>query len=137
MADLSNKTFIGTGWSFPPTFYKAKPGVEMVSGLEDIKQSLQILLNTAIGERVMQAEYGSILEKMLFEPLNTSVTSYLQESITNSIYYHEPRIKPDLLDFEVKPNEGLVEVTVSFTVNETNTRSNVVFPFYLNEATNI
>ena len=36
------KSFLGRGWSFPPTFRKEMADIEMVSKEEDIRQSLQI-----------------------------------------------------------------------------------------------
>ncbi len=57
------KSFLGTGWAFPVTFDK-KPecAVRMVSEVEDIEQSLTLLLSTRPGERVMRPDYGCNLE---------------------------------------------------------------------------
>ena len=38
------KSFLGTGWSFPPTFHIESKGVQMVSDEVDIKQSIEIFL---------------------------------------------------------------------------------------------
>ncbi len=62
----TDQPFLGTGWSFPPAFTKGGAEVEMVSGAEDIHQSLQILLSTRLGERVMQDEFGCDLHSVLF-----------------------------------------------------------------------
>lgn len=137
MAEEIQKSFIGTGWSFPPTFSKSDKGVEMVSGLEDIKQSLYILLSTKLGERIMQPRYGSILEQLLFEPINTSFKAHVKDALKDAIYYHESRIEPINVLFEVQAEEGKLEVTIEFKVRENNTRTNVVFPFYLKEGINI
>ena len=42
------KSFLGRGWSFPPTFSKEKADIEMVSKEEDIRQSLIIFFNTKL-----------------------------------------------------------------------------------------
>ena len=55
---LADSSFLGTGWSFPPTFRKGGADVEMAAGSEDIHQSLQILLSTRLGERILQPEFG-------------------------------------------------------------------------------
>ena len=69
MEDL-NKDIIGIGWSFPPSFIKNGENGEllMTQGKEDIDRSLEILLNTAFGERVMRPEYGCDLRRFLFDP---------------------------------------------------------------------
>lgn len=137
MATEITKSFIGTGWSFPPTFTKSDNSVQMVSGAEDIKQSLQILLSTKLGERVMQPQYGSMLEQLLFEPINTSFKSYINDTLKDAIFYHESRIEPLDVLFEAIPEEGKVEVTIEYMIRENNTRTNAVFPFYLKEGINI
>jgi hypothetical protein len=45
-----DQSFLGRGWAFPPTFSLRGADVEMVSGADDVEQSLQILLATAPGE---------------------------------------------------------------------------------------
>ena len=40
--EKSFNSFLGTGWSFPPAFDVETGGVDMVSDIEDINQSLQI-----------------------------------------------------------------------------------------------
>ena len=67
------KTFLGTGWSFPPTFLSSEQGVVMVSDEEDIKQSLEILLHTELGERIMQSDFGCSLESYMYETINARI----------------------------------------------------------------
>ncbi len=131
------KTFLGTGWGFPPTFDRHNKSVEMVSNEDDIYQSLEILLSTGLGERVMQPEYGSDLSKLIFEPIDVTFESLIKDRISDAILYHEPRITVDNIELERKETEGLINISIDFTVRTTNSRSNIVFPFYLNEATNI
>ncbi len=64
------QSFLGTGWAFPPTFTKGPQSIVMVSDEADIRQSLEILLTTSIGERFLRPEYGCDLRRYLFEPLD-------------------------------------------------------------------
>jgi len=134
MAENSNPDFLGTGWSFPPTFSKAEQGVQMVSAEEDIQQSLEILLSTRPGERVMHPEYGCNLDIMLFEPLTTTLITYVSDMIRTSILYFEPRI--DLLKVDInaqQATEGLILIEIHYIIRSTNSRYNYVYPFYLPE----
>lgn len=135
MAD--QKSFLGTGWSFPPTFKKEKGGVLMTSDVEDINRSLEILFSTALGERLMQPTYGSDLSRFLFEPISTTLKTYMKDLINDAILYHEPRIK--LLDLQLitENMEGRIDITLEYMVKITNSRYNYVYPFYLEEGTNI
>lgn len=133
----SSKAFLGRGWGFPVTFAKGSGTVNMMEAEEDIKSSLEILLATSIGERVMQPDYGCNLEKLLFEPLDTTFSTYITEQIKTAILYNEPRVRPETVEYFQDTYNGKVDITVNFTIISTNTRSNIVFPFYLNEGTDV
>lgn len=129
----TEKTFLGTGWAFPPTFIKTKGGIDLCSDEEDVRQSLQILLTTSVGERVMETRYGCNLERLLFEPLNTTLRTYMEDLIKTAILYFEPRIHLNRVTLSPEPNNGLIEIEVIFTIKGTNSRSNFVYPFYQKE----
>lgn len=131
------KSFLGTGWGFPPTFKKGSASVGMVADVEDIHQSLQILLTTRIGERIMRPGYGCNTERLLFEPLNTSLQTYMQDLVKRAILRYEPRIKLDKVSLEPTPLEGRILLKVDYTVKGTNSRYNFVYPFYLEEGSGI
>lgn len=130
-------TFLGTGWSFPPEFSKKEKRVVMTSGEEDIKRSLEILLTTSLGERIMLPGYGCDVRQLLFEPLTTTLKTYISELIKNAILYHEPRIKLDKVSLDQTiEREGYVHIQIDFTIKTTNSRTNYVYPFYIGEAIN-
>ncbi len=129
------ESFLGTGWSFPPTFTKGGAGVAMVSDVEDIQQSLQILLSTRLGERVMQDEFGCDLQHLLFEEIDQGLVNTITAMVTDAILYHEPRIKLNELDVSQDADEpGLLLISIDYTVRSKNSRFNMVYPFYINEA---
>ena len=137
MEDLE-KSFLGKGWSFPPTFDKKLGDIEMVTMDEDIKQSLEIYFSTKLGERIMRSDYGCFLHSQVFELANESLIQGLSKELERSINEFEPRI----LVIEIKANkkdssEGLIEINVVYEIRATNNRSNIVFPFYINEGTRI
>lgn len=125
--------FLGTGWGFPPTFSREINGVEMISDVTDIQSSLQILLTTSLGERIMRPTYGCNLKDYLFEPLDTSLTTFIKDLIKTAILYFEPRILLEKVSLESIPLEGRVDIQLDYRVRNTNSRYNFVFPFYLNE----
>lgn len=110
----------------------------MLEAEHDIKSSLEILLSTRLGERVMLPEYGCALDRLLFEPLTTSLATFVKDLITTAILYHEARIDVENIDLsESQEIEGLLLIKVDFKVRATNTRYNLVYPFYKNEGNNI
>src|SRR4051812_16840443 len=92
MDNSISNSFLGTGWAFPPEFDRNATSIQMVSAEQDINQSLNILLSTSLGERVMQPKYGCNLDDFLFEPLNATVIGYIKDQVTNAILFYEPRI---------------------------------------------
>lgn len=134
----NEKSFLGIGWSFPPTFENNKQETIMVSEEEDIAQSLEVILSTMPGERVMQPNFGCNLERMLFEPLTTSLITIMKDIIETAILYHEPRIELKKVQINTQEVEnGVVLIELDYIVRISNTRYNLVYPFYIEEGTDV
>jgi phage baseplate assembly protein W len=131
----SNSSFLGTGWSFPPGFAAAGSDVRMVSAAEDIEQSLAILLTTRHGERVMQEDFGCDLSEFQFGEVSQGLIGRIRSFIADGLLHHEPRITLHDVDVSLSgAHEGLLLITIDYTIRATNSRYNMVYPFYLNEA---
>jgi phage baseplate assembly protein W len=132
------QSFLGTGWSFPPSFDHVNHRVGMVSDAEDIAQSIRILLGTIPGERIMQPAFGCHLHKLVFEKIDSTMVAELNHMIHYALLDFEPRVKfiaAEILDREEL--KGILHIRVEYSIIITNTRHNIVFPFYLDEGTNI
>lgn len=130
--------FIGVGWSFPPEFNRETGEVETTKLYDDIQKSLEILLTTRPGERVMQPKYGCHMEPLLFESLDTGTKTMIKERIRTSILYFESRIEAKKITLDdSNQNEGVLLISIEYIVSATNSRFNFVFPFYSSEATEI
>ncbi|MEO1412123.1 MAG: GPW/gp25 family protein [Bacteroidota bacterium] len=133
---LDNKAFLGRGWKFPPEFNRAHRGTKLSQYEQDIRESLLILLSTLRGERVMRPSYGTTVYDLLFEPLDLNVGTLVSEEVKRAILVHEPRVFVDQVTPNQDPFAGFLELSIDYTVISTNTRYNLVYPFYLNEGTN-
>jgi phage baseplate assembly protein W len=133
MADAPT-SFLGTGWHFPPSFTDHGHDVLRVADEEDIQQSLTILLATARGERVMLEDFGCDLNRFVFEEMDQRLANDLAAFVKKALLRYEPRIEVE--DVEVEPGgdtEGMVRLRVVYRIPATNSRFNLVFPFYLKE----
>lgn len=137
MTEKINKSFLGRGWSFPPTFVKGFDIVEMAEEEEDIRQGLNILLNTAVGERFLKPDYGCDLKDHLFNAMNNSIDSYIKDLIITAVLYHEPRIDIEDVGLKKDINESRILITLTYIVRSTNARYNRVYPFYTTEGTEL
>jgi phage baseplate assembly protein W len=129
-------SFLGTGWSFPPAFGPGGAEVQTVTDIDDLEQSLMILLQTRRGERVMQDDFGCDLSEFLFGEISQGLIGRMRSVIADAILHHEPRITLNGIDVaEGGTVDGLLLITIDYTVRATNSRYNMVYPFYLQEAT--
>ena len=132
------KSFLGTGWGFPPAFNNKAAEVAMLSDVDDIQSSLEILLTTRPGERVMRPDYGCNLDELLFEPLTTTFKTYIKDLVSTAILYYEPRIEVNSIELDDTGElEGRIVISIDYTVSATNTRFNFVYPFYKKEGTDL
>jgi len=131
----SDRSFLGRGWSFPPAFLRSTKELLMTAEEDDIKKSLEILLSTEIGERFLQPLYGCNLDRFVFEPMNATTSTELRLTVKRAIDLFEPRIKllSIKLDTELL-NEGRIDIVIEYNIIITNSRKNLVYPFYLGEA---
>lgn len=129
-------SFLGVGWSFPPTFVRETNSALLVAGEVDVRESLWTILSTSLGERVMLPEFGSQLFEMVFESATLSFETQLEDAIRTAILNWEPRVDVNRITVQANSSlDGVVMVEVDYTIVQINTRSNLVFPFNIQEGT--
>jgi phage baseplate assembly protein W len=133
-----DRPFLGRGWSFPPSFDAGNARVEMLEQEADIASSLEVLLGTRPGERIMLPQYGCNLDELLFENLDTRMKTLMADKIASAILYHEPRIHLEKVQLnDSREREGVVLIDIVYRVKATNSRFNFVYPYYKLEGTDI
>ena len=137
--DLKNldpeKAFLGIGWSFPPQL-EVKGTPLLVPYEEDIRQSIMIIMGTEPGERIMRPDFGAGLNRFVFEPINTTTMALVRTRVHEALVDWEPRI--EVVNVKVTPDvneKNLLLIDTSYRIRSTNTLHNLVYPFYLQEAT--
>jgi hypothetical protein len=130
--------FLGRGWSFPPDFTGPVTGVAMLQDDADVASSLQILLSTTPGERVMQPLYGCNMTELVFESLDTRMKTLMADKVESAILYFESRVTLQSVTLDDSMiTDGVVLIQVIYTVKSTNSRFNFVYPYYIQEGTDI
>ena len=133
-----DRSFLGRGWSFPPAFSRDLSSVAMLEGEDDIASSLEILLTTVQGERVMLPKYGCNLDELVFEGLDTRIKTLMADKVETAILYHEPRIELESVKLDdSRELDGIVMIHIVYRVKTTNARFNFVFPYYKSQGTDI
>ncbi|MCI4668283.1 MAG: GPW/gp25 family protein [Bacteroidia bacterium] len=130
--------FIGKGWSFPIKFNSDNGNVSMASGKEDIEESLAIIMSTAIGERLMMPDFGTDIHQLMFENLTTTLKTHTANRLRITLSQYEPRIKlEDIQLHETLERASMLEIHITYTIKMTNSRHNLVFPYYYKEGTHV
>ncbi|WP_428242857.1 GPW/gp25 family protein [Gynuella sp.] len=140
MADeqIPTTSFLGRGWSFPPMFELTSGQVSMTEDEEDIVASLKILLGTSAGERILHPKYGLNLQNYLFEPMTTTTQTFLKDKVKTTLLVYESRINVLAVELDSsKLTEGMLLFSIDYQVRATNSRFNLVYPFYLNDSSEV
>ena len=101
---LDEGKLFGRGIAFPPRI-NANGRWTWSSGAENIRQSIQIILQTEPLERLMLPSFGSGLKKMLFQPNTVKTHSLIEEIITNALTRWERRIKVTSVEVFTDPKD--------------------------------
>jgi len=124
--------FLGRGWSFPVRVENGQ--VATVSDFLDIREAIQIILGTAVGERIMRPEFGSRLSELVFAPNNGSTLGLARDYAKTALDRWEPRIRVDeVTAVFVEQDYNRMDIDVHYTVRTSNTPDNLVYPFYLGQ----
>lgn len=129
--------FLGRGWSYPPVFDAANSGLRMVAGVDNISQSLDLLLSTLRGSRALLPEFGSNLNQFLFRRGDVQTLEELASAARFILLHGEPRIVVETIRPETSPDGSSVQLRIEYRVAKTNTRHNHVYPFAALEGSNL
>jgi len=122
---------LGKGWRFP-ILPDETGSLAYVGNDVNVEQSLKILLLTDLRERVMRADFGCQAPSLVFAPGSVQFLGLLETTVREAIRDWEPRVETESVIAEVDPeDETRVTVQIRYVVRQTNTRNNLVFPFYL------
>ncbi len=134
---MAERDFLGSGMKFPPQINKATGRFVTVSAEESVRESVYLILMTAVGERPLRQDFGSNLMSYTFMDMNITQINIMIRSLKDQILNQEPRIEDVSITPDPDSGDGRVIFNISYTVSATNTRDNIVFPFYLNQETEV
>ena len=108
------------------------PGLMKVNDHRNlIRASLQRILGTSKGERVMQPEFGHNLKRILFEPLDEIIIEDLKREIYNIISTQEPRIEVRDVNFDIDYDNHTIIIMISFYYKRSGIEDS--FNFYIRD----
>lgn len=122
---------LGKGWSFPPTFSKTIKGVEIVAKEENVAKSIKIIVLTRLRERFFHPDLGTDINDFVFmRNIDSLDKNKLKKMIEFAIAENEFRVDVDQVDVQNNRQKNCIEISVAYTIKASNTKYNMVFPFY-------
>jgi len=128
---VTAQEFLGVGWTFPVQC--ETQGEIVLSRYEkDVQEAIQIILSTAPGERLMRPDFGCGIHELVFAPNNTRTAGLVHFYVEEALTRWEPRIELQTVQVQADPgNPALLLVHINYRVRATDSRYNLVYPFYL------
>ncbi len=126
------ENFLGVGWSFPIQRDESTRRFVTAEYEECIRQAIEIILGTALGERVMRPDFGCAIHDLVFSPNDASTRGLAESHVLEALQRWEPRIEVLSVKTSVGGVAGeIVLISVEYSVRSTDNRFNLVYPFYL------
>lgn len=123
--------FLGVGWKFPVQLDEQHE-IALSRYEEDVQEAIWIILSTAPGERLMRPDFGCGIHEFVFAPNNTRTAGLVRFHVEKALTRWEPRI--ELQEVQVQPHPGnpaVLLISIDYKVRATDSRYNLVYPFYL------
>lgn len=148
--------YLGRGWSFPVRWdlisqddqfdregflrtksmrklSRSRLSVQMVSAIDDIRQSIILILETIVGERVMHPEFGSEIHRYVFAAITPESKYNLAMHVRKALLLWEKRIREIDVRVQERTGEiGRLDIEMEFLVDVHRMRQSLIFPFYVN-----
>jgi uncharacterized protein len=130
MPDDNSQTYLGEGWAFP-LGVSVQGNLQISSINQNIEESMRIILQTRLGERVYRPDFGSRLEELIFAPMNTQTLLLARLYTQEALEKWEPRIVVDGVYAEPDPVRGRVDIRIEYHPKNSHEDRSLVYPFYL------
>jgi len=129
------RAFLGVGWKFP---LQVTPGGAIARSQYEqrVEESIYLILSTAKGERVMLPDFGCGIHDLVFGINDARTRSAVVQQVREALTNYERRI--DVLDISADSSDdqpNLLLIRINYRIRANNAIGNLVYPFYINEAT--
>lgn len=131
---MNDRAFLGAGMKFPPQIDPGTGRFAVSAREQSVRESVYLILMTSRGERWLEPNFGSQMASYAFMDTSPTMMRMLSDDLRDLILTQEPRISDVDVEIDPETKNGCLLVSIRYTVAATNSRDNLVFPFYLNAA---
>ena len=133
MPDTASDGVAGAPGSSPAASGAGGGTVRLVSGMALVRQSIEIILDTEPGERVMEPLFGCGLRRYLMAPNNAATRTAIRNDVVEALTLWEPRIRVTEVSVTAGEVPTLLYLDIAFLRLLDLRPDNLVYPFYLEE----
>jgi len=121
----------GLGWAFPPQVNR-RGNMALTNQGNELDQSINIILSTAPGQRVMRPNFGCRLHELVFSPNNSTTRAQARRYVEQALGMWEPRIIVKEVRVNSDPDrEDSLLIEISYEVKTNRDKRSLVYPFYI------
>ena len=131
---MNDRAFLGAGMKFPPQIDPGTGRFAVSAREQSVRESVYLILMTSQGERWLEPNFGSQMASYAFMDTSPTMLRMLSDDLRDLLLTQEPRISDVDVEIDPETKNGCLLVSIQYTVAATNSRDNLVFPFYLNAA---
>ncbi len=128
--------FLGKGLKYPFRFQLISGGTEVSIATsrnhDHIRESILQILGTRPGERLMNPEFGSKLNDLVFEQNDEVLKGLIRHYVIDAIKRWERRVVINGVTFDDAPqniDSNLLSVRISYRVVQSQVEGSLVYPF--------
>lgn len=115
----------GRSMSFPPRV-GSDGRIAWSEGETNIRESIEVILQTAENERINLPGFGAGLQQLLFEPNTVTTQFQIEDRISKALQLWEPRLSVTSVDVEQDPSDTQSAIaTITYKLVSTQITSSV------------
>ncbi len=122
---------LGRGVGFPVRPGPVRADLAYRAGAEKVRESMELILRTEPGERLMRPQFGCGLRQFLMEPNNVATRARLERVVQRALESYEPRIRLRSVTATPGDEPSLVHLTIRYEHRLDQSEGLLVYPFYL------
>jgi uncharacterized protein len=127
---MSNGNYIGQVLAFP-LGVNVQESLQLNPIIQSIEESIRIILQTPLGERLYQPDFGSRLKELVFAPMNIQTLLLAKFYTQNALQQWEHRIMVDGICAEADPVRGRIDIVIEYRPRDSYEKRSLVYPLYL------
>ena len=108
------KEFVDISLAFSP--HPLTGDITVLRDYRAINASLKNCIMIAVEEKPFNTTFGSQILQLMFEMVDGSTASMLEEEITRSISYNEPRVNLEDVMVQPKPEQNEFKIEIKYLI---------------------